>query len=74
MRLKIPGGGIPSAGQQCLIYYYHMSTTTTKSINVRKVESNGDNSVIDTVTSVPVNAWTQRKVPFNAIATGYNVG
>lgn len=74
MQLKIPAGSITVAGPQCLIYYYHMSTVANKSVTVRKVESNEADDVIDLVTSVPNNAWTEKKVPFTAIASDYRVG
>ena len=42
-------------------------------ITVRKIETIGGNSVIDTVTDSSQNGWIERRVSFIAARTGYKV-
>ncbi|UJR24897.1 hypothetical protein I4U23_006263 [Adineta vaga] len=65
--------GINGMNKQCLIYYYYMSNATQKSITVHKVEVDGEDVVIDRVTSSPYNGWIKQEVTYNAKAPGYKV-
>ncbi len=72
-QLKTKSGGINGVDQQCLVYYYYMGNVSEKIITVRKEETSGESETIDSVTSSPFNGWIQRKISFNAEASGYKV-
>ncbi|CAF3008516.1 unnamed protein product [Rotaria sp. Silwood2] len=60
--------GINGINQQCLLYYYYMSIIpgTVDKITVRKEEKIGTSTIIDTVTSSPINEWIRRNVTFTS--------
>lgn len=67
--------GINGLNQQCLLYYYHMSIIpgTVDKITVRKEEQTGTSTIIDTVSSSPINRWIRRNVTFTSTKAGYKV-
>jgi hypothetical protein len=69
-QLKTESNGV---NEQCLTYYYYMTNIDEQIITVRKEETNGENQMIDTVTSSPFNGWIERKVSFNVQKPGYKV-
>lgn len=71
--LKTESNGLNGIEEQHLIFYYYLAPEGDKVIEIRKREVNGDEVLIDSITSSLYNGWIKHQVNFYANDYGYQV-